>query len=337
MESNILIIGKPDNLAADLIDYLVEKQSAGRIWFLLEKGDIEDAITNMPKLPPLELLIGDMNAGSLGIENPLTLWEETTHILYFYEYHGFGASFSTYFLKNIDALKNTLNFALKIKNLKQFIFLSSAFVSGINSNPYPEAIVEHDSAFRNHYERSKYFAEIEISKKWHLLPFTVLRPPFILYTNRKSCWTSYAYHIANYMRLSRSILGPHYIGNGNGRMDFVDFGTFKETLAKVFDNPKAIGQVYNLTSSEPIPADRVMDAFAEVRKNKVVGRVSASIARTVASIFGSFFGLPHDMIDYFSGHTDYVNENLKELGIEPPSPKSLIKELSRLAVLYQSA
>ncbi len=330
----LFIVSKPDSFIADLIDELVKHHEIEKIWFLIEEGDVEAAITHLPKLPPLELLVGDLRGVSLGLKEPLRIWEETTHFLYLNEFREFGASFSTYYLKNIEAVKNALNFALRMKSLRQMVYMSTVFVAGLNNAVYPNDIVEHENDFRNHYERSKYFAEIEISKKSHRLPITVIRPSFLVYTRDKSVWTNYAHHVLRYISLSRAFFGPYYIGSGKGSMNFIDFETFNTAFIRLFDNSNAIGATYNIVSTSNTPSDDVLDIFASSIRYNISRRVSISTAKTLSVLFGGFFGLPHDMLGYFADGDGYAMNYMKSLKIAPPDAQTIEEGLEKLAKIY---
>ncbi len=334
MGTTLFIVSKPDSFIADLIDELAKHYEIEKIWFLVEEEDVEAAITHLPKLPPLELLVGDLRGVSLGLKEPLRIWEKTTHFLYLNEFREFGAPFSTYYLKNIEAVKNALNFALRMKSLRQMIYMSTVFVAGLNTKVYPEAIVEHENDFRNHYERSKYFAEIEVSKKNHLLPITVIRPSFLVYTRDRSTWTNYAYHVFRYISLSRPVFGPYYIGSGRGSMNFVDFETFKTAFIRLFDDSNAIGSAYNIVSADNMPSDSVLEIFASSVRYKISRRISISTAKTISGIFGSFFGLPHDMVGYFADGDGYALNNMESLKVVPPDAQTIEEGLKKLAKVY---
>ncbi len=330
MGIKLLLTGRPDALIAELIDELVKTRSVDRIWFVIAPEDVEVAITHLPHLPPLQLIIGDFSMHSLGMKSPIEIWESATHLVHLYEHRAFDGKFARFFSANIEALRNTLAFALKMKSLRQAIFLSTIFVAGRGEGTFPEAIREHDNEFRNHYERTKFFAEIEIHKKMHLLPVTIMRLPFVIFCHETSEWVSYARHIRNYVRFSSPLVGPRYIGEGKGSLNFIDFDTLREAFNRIFDNPDSVGRVYNLVG-EPVTSDSVLDVFASAYGRRITGRMSLRVAKAIASLSGSFFGIPPGMIDYFDAGPDYEHENMVELGIEPPDSSTILSKLHALA------
>ncbi len=331
MGVRLFVTGRPDPLVAELIDGLVRVHEIEKLWFLIPRSDVSLAITYLPKIPPLNLIIGDFGNPHLGLQSPLEVWEEATHFVHLYECRSFNGPFPYFFMANIEAVRNALAFISRMSSLKQAIFLSTAFVAGKGKGVVEEAVTEHENDFRNHYERTKYFAEIELSKRMHILPITILRPSFVIFCHEHSRWVGYAHHLRRYVRFSSPFVGPYYIGEGKGSMNFVDFDTFQYAFIRLFDNDSAIGKVFNIVG-QTLPSDEVLDTFASALGKKISGRVSVKTATTLSLISGSFLGIPRGMIGYFSEGPDYQVDNMRSLGVPISDSEHLLKKLSRIAL-----
>src|SRR6266403_3708214 len=77
---------------------------------------------------------------------------------------------------NVEGTLNVSNFAKSIASLNRYHYVSTCYVAGKREGLIREGELHHDQGFRNHYEETKYLAEVEVEALKAELPVTIHRP-----------------------------------------------------------------------------------------------------------------------------------------------------------------
>ena len=152
---------------------------------------------------------GDFTKPGLGLdaETRQTLWETVTLALHVGAEIGFQKSAEALFEANATGTERMLSFAADIKNLRRFVYVSTAYVAGQKSG-----LVTEDeppgATFSSQYEKSK--AEAETMVRASGLPFSVCRPGMIV-GNSKTGWIrnfNTVYYVLKLMLLGKMRVFP---------------------------------------------------------------------------------------------------------------------------------
>ena len=87
-------------------------------------------------------------------------------------------------LVNVQGTQNVNEFAKSITNLRRYHYVSTCYVAGRRSGLIREDELEHAAGFRNHYEESKYLAELSVAALKSELPVTIHRPAVVVGDSR---------------------------------------------------------------------------------------------------------------------------------------------------------
>ena len=180
---------------------------------------------------------------------------------------------------NINGTVNVLNVTDKL-GVKRYHHVSTAYVSGKAPGKVFEDEGTHDYDFRNPYERTKYDAEQEVKKKseQYGLDTTIYRPSVIVGDTKTGKTLSFTgfYNIAKIFNLIRKLMirgikqnpekmkkaGIYLEGEKlilplrfpckrGGTVNIVPIDYVLDTIIKLADTPKSIGQVYHITHPKP--------------------------------------------------------------------------------------
>lgn len=152
---------------------------------------------------------GDFTKPGLGLdaETRQILWETVTLALHVGAEIGFQKSAEALFEANATGTERILSFAADIKNLRRFVYVSTAYVAGQKSG-----LVREDeppgAVFSSQYEKSK--AEAETMVRASGLPFCVCRPGMIV-GNSKTGWIrnfNTIYYVLKLMLLGKMRVFP---------------------------------------------------------------------------------------------------------------------------------
>jgi nucleoside-diphosphate-sugar epimerase len=161
-----------------------------------------------------------------------------------------------YRVVNVEALRGLLD-ACRGKKLDRFVQMSSLGVYAARhhygtdeSEPLPERHM--DGYTQTKVEAEKLALEHQRS---HGIPVVVLRPGFVYGPRDRTVLT-------RLIRLLRAG-GVRYLGSGEAALNTIYVGNLVDAVFLAVDQPRAIGQIYNLTDGERVSKRRFIEAIAE--------------------------------------------------------------------------
>ncbi len=123
------------------------------------------------------IIEGDITKPDLGLStNELERTRrETTNIFHLAAVYDLAVDSAVAAHVNVEGTLNINNFAKSIENLRRYHYISTCYVAGKREGLIMETELHHDTGFRNHYEETKYLAELEVNTLKAELPITIHR------------------------------------------------------------------------------------------------------------------------------------------------------------------
>jgi len=308
----IFISGFPGFIASRLVETLVGSET--QFYLLVQPQFVDKAmqeiehiaeITDVP-LDSFVLVEGDITQPDLGIseEDLATIRFETTDIYHLAAAYDLSVSKHTAYDVNLMGTKNVNNFALSVKQLRRYNYVSTCYVAGKREGVILENELEHDAGFRNFYEETKYLAELEVEKLKRHLPATIYRPAVVVGDSLTGETAKYdgIYHLINYLRRAPWLFRILNVGNPKVRLNLVPVDFVVEGLASLGRDKRAIGKTLALADPNPLATEELFDTIAKEltgRKSefKLPQRVAEWFLHT--GISPAITGLPHHGVPYF--------------------------------------
>lgn len=197
----------------------------------------------------VRFLVGDVTAANLGMPDApyQDLARTVTHFLHAAASTRFDLPLAEARRVNVGGTARVIDLARRCDHLERFGFVSTAYVAGRRTGIITERERRHDAGFVNTYEQSKYEAEALLDAAWATLPIAVYRPSTVLgdsRTGRVGHFTA-PHHALRVMHLGLAGMLP---GDPADRVDLVPADHVAETLARLFIDGFAPGQVFHLTA-----------------------------------------------------------------------------------------
>ncbi|HMC88151.1 MAG TPA: NAD-dependent epimerase/dehydratase family protein [Gemmataceae bacterium] len=175
---------------------------------------------------------------------------------------------------NVEMLRGLLEICKGLP-LKRFVHLSSLGVYAARHHYGTDESEPLPAQHMDGYTQTKVEAEhlvLEYQRE-HGIPVVVLRPGFVYGPRDRTVLT----------RLVESLRQKQmrYIGGGKGAMNTIYVGNLIDAIFLAIDNPRAVGQVYNLTDGELVSKRQFIDAIAD---GAGVERPSRSVPLWVARL-----------------------------------------------------
>jgi len=205
---------------------------------------------------------------------------------------------------NVQGTEHVNQFAKSIPNLKRYHYVSTCYVAGRRRGLIREDELRHDAGFRNHYEESKYLAEVSVDRLKSELPVTIHRPAVVVGDSNTGETAKYdgIYYLIHYLRRWPGGLSLFNIGNSEVCLNLVPIDFVIEAMVTLAKDERAAGATVQLADPAPLTTEELFD---EIAKN-VGGRQSIitlprNLVYPVLMSPGApkITGLPHSAVPYF--------------------------------------
>src|SRR5207248_10483347 len=126
------------------------------------------------------------------------------------------------------------------------------------------------AGFRNHYEATKYLAEIEVDDLKTELPVTIHRPSVVCGDSRTGETAKYdgIYYLIKYLLMQPRLLSLANIGNRDVRLNVVPVDFVVEAMAALAHDERAAGATVQLADSQPLTTYALFETIARARTRR---------------------------------------------------------------------
>ena len=312
LDETIFLTGFPGFIAGRLVKRLAME---GRQFLLLvqpalTQRAVEDVAhialeTGVP-VSNFRILEGDITQPALGL-SPLELEEaqsETTSLFHLAAVYDLAVEKGLAMRVNVEGTRNVNRFAKELKNLRRYHYVSTCYVAGMRTGLILETELRHDAGFRNHYEETKYLAELEVDALKTELPITIHRPSVVCGDSRTGETAKYdgIYYLIHYLRMQPTLLSLLNIGNHDVRFNLVPVDFVIEAISALAKDERAVGATVQLADPDPLTTHHLFEMIAR----SIAGRgsrvtIPAPLVRTSLMLPFSppVTGLPRAGVPYF--------------------------------------
>jgi len=308
----VFVTGFPGFLATRLVKRLA---SEGARFILLTQSSFLEAARRASaqiaaetgsKAENFQIVEGDITHPDLGMSaaDLDRARQETTTIFHLAAIYDLAVDCYVASHVNVEGTLNVTTFAKSIRDLRRYHHISTCYVAGKREGLIKETELHHDRGFRNHYEETKYLAELEVDALKSELPITIHRPAVVCGDSRTGETAKYdgVYYLIHYLRRWPGGLTLLNIGNRDVCLNLVPVDFVIESIVALAQDERAVGATVQLADPAPLTTRQLFDAISKV----IGGRDSLATvpARFVYPVLMLPFaprvtGLPHSAVPYF--------------------------------------
>lgn len=222
---------------------------------------------------------------------------------------------------NVEGTLNVNEFAKSIRNLRRYHYVSTCYVAGRREGRILESELHHNEGFRNHYEETKYLAEVGVEALKSELPITIHRPSVVCGDSRTGETAKYdgVYYLIHYLRKWPTGLTLLNIGNREVCLNMVPVDFVIDAIVALAQDERAIGATVQLADPDPLTTKQLFDEISKViRGRNSFATVPTGIVYPVLMLpfAPRITGLPHSAVPYFFLEQTYDTTRAREL-LEP--------------------
>lgn len=316
----IFLTGFPGFLGTRLVQRLRTRFPDERFAFLVQPKFTAKARAVIQKLglERAEVLPGDITQRGLGLD-PVkreVLQDEITQAYHLAAVYDLSIPRKIGWLINVEGTRHVVEFLLGCTELEAFHYISTAYVSGNRTGHIQEDELQHAAGFKNHYEETKYEAEVIVREHMNRLPTIVFRPAVVVGDTETGATEKFdgPYYILKVLqRLPNPTLMVR-IGSGQHTVNVVPVDFVTGAIAQLANRREHFGKTFHLADPDPLTTQEMMELFLGLMgKQAAFVPVPASLARLlVQTPVGSLIGITPQMIDYFDHPSTYDTAQTEE-------------------------
>ncbi|WP_139489005.1 SDR family oxidoreductase [Brevibacillus dissolubilis] len=342
MQPFYFFTGFPGFIATRLIKALLIRNRHASFALLVHPSQMDkakrelQALTNKGHGTPeqFELIAGDITQPYLAIPPDVhtLLQNRITHVFHLAAIYDLAVPKDLAYQVNVIGTQNVNNWVLTLKKLERYIYFSTAYVSGDRVGKIYEHELTMGQAFKNHYESTKYEAEVLVQSIRAKAPTTIIRPGIVVGDANTGETVKFdgPYFIMRFLDFFSRFPIP-YVGEGNGLFNIVPVTYIIDATIHLAHSRQSVDNVYHLTDPNPYRAKRAYELIAkQLLQKEPTWMLPTSMASAALSIpaLRQWIGIERETLIYFNVEGDYDNTqaqaDLTEAGITCPDLSSYL-------------
>ena len=348
MEKGYFFTGFPGFICNQLIrEVLVKNELRGKVFVLVLPTMVEKANEERTAIisefglaeTSIEIIHGDITQPNLRIDpvEQEKLKETVTHVFHLAAIYDLAVPRDIAYRVNVNGTFHVNHWVKGLSQLIRYVYFSTAFVAGTREGILYETELVKPERFKNHYEETKYEAEVLVEQIKKEVPTTIIRPGIVKGHSHTGETIKFdgPYFIMNFLeRLKFLPLIPR-LGNGAGFINLVPIDYIIQATAYLSFLEKASGKTYHLTDPRPYRATELYGIIMKELINKQPkGKIPLTLGKWFLSIkpLRTFLRVEKEALDYFTrmGQFDctQAQKDLLDSGIECPDFKDGIQAMT---------
>jgi thioester reductase-like protein len=268
----IFLTGFPGFIAGRLIERLAA--DGGNFLLLVQPSFVERARAELAQLAAkldtgtdrFRIVEGDITRERLGMSahDYETALAETSVVFHLAAIYDLGVAQDLATRVNVEGTRRVNEFARSVKNLRRYHYVSTCYVAGRRVGVIREDELRHAAGFRNHYEETKYLAEIEVDKLKSELPVTIHRPSVVCGDSLTGETAKYdgVYYLIKYLMMQPRLLSLANIGNRDVQLNVVPVDFVVEAMAALTRDDGAAGATVQIADPKPLTTYELFDTIS---------------------------------------------------------------------------
>lgn len=347
-EETVFVTGFPGFIASRLVGRLARE--GGRFLLLVQPNFMERArveVSNIAaatgrSVSDFALFQGDITAPDLGLSpaDLETARARKTILFHLAAIYDLAVTRGAGMLVNVEGTRNVNQFARLLPRLSHYHYVSTCYVAGKRTGVILESELRHDAGFRNHYEETKYLAELDVEALKSDLPVTIHRPSVVCGDSRTGETVKYdgIYYLIRYILKWPSFLSAFNIGNSRVTLNLVPVDFVVEAMSALARDPLSIGKTIQLADPYPLTTQELFNTIAlslEGRGSLITIPASLVESSLMLPLSPKITDLPHSGVPYFflkqTYDTSEAQRLLKPHGVSCPPFQSYVKTIADYA------
>jgi thioester reductase-like protein len=307
----ILITGFPGFIGKRLVQALTDARPKAKLACLVEPRLVESATEAAAAIrgKGIKVIPGDISARDLGLAaaDRERLVEEMTQAYHLAAIYDLAVPIEVAQRVNVDGTGNVLELCSAAKRFERLDYVSTAYVAGLRTGVIYEHELSVGQNHKNHYESTKFQAEVWVRQEAKRIPTATYRPAIVVGDSRTGETQKFdgPYYILR--TISKAVerhLPIMQFGQSGANFNAVPVDFIVDSLVAGGQDPKAIGGTFHLVDPEPVTAGELLGHLAREYADKEPGiRIPPRMVETLLRsrrMREYYGGAPRESIRYLN-------------------------------------
>jgi thioester reductase-like protein len=318
-----LLTGFPGFIGRRVVARLLEVDDNARVTALVESRMADTARELAERYGDrVEIVEGDIGERRLGLDDDA--WDRLTgsvemvfHLAAIYD---LAVPLALAQKVNVDGTGNVIDFCRAAADLRRHVYVSTAYVAGDRKGTVYEHELVLGQDFKNHYESTKFQAEVWIRDSMAHVPTTVLRPAIVVGDSKTGETEKFdgPYYllraVAQAVRFGRA---PMQFGHADAPFNVVPVDFVVAGMVAAATDDAMVGETLHLVDPDPLSAHELLEALSEEYGARPPrGRIPPSVvanALRVPQVRKLFSNTPSESIAYLNHPVTFDTRRAVEL------------------------
>lgn len=324
---NALMTGFPGFLSKNIIKELRQQKAYTTIYVLVLPSQLKKAEEVIAEIyadglddQRIVVIEGDITLPNAGLDGHILeeLKHKIDYVWHLAAIYDLAVPKDIAWKVNVQGTKLFNELVLQLPKLKRYMYFSTAYVAGRREGKLLETELVKPNTFKNHYEETKYEAEVLVDKLKKQIPLTIIRPGIVRGHSKTGETIKFdgPYFFINMINKLKGLPVLPYLGKSSSFINVVpsDYIT-KASIYCCFDE-EAEGLTIHLTDPKPYPVEEVYRAFVKELTGKYPkGRLPLGLAKVSVSILPirKFLQVEKETLDYLTWNSSFDTTNAEKV------------------------
>ena len=321
---HVFMTGFPGFIARRLVRRLLNDDPELRVTVLVESRMADAARDAAREIggDRIALITGDITDRRLGLDDAdySRLTGDVDSVHHLAAIYDLSVPFELAVKVNVDGTGNVLDFCARCDHLERLHYASTAYVAGNRTGHVYEHELVMGQGFKNHYESTKFQAEVWVRERMRDIPTTIYRPAIVVGDSRSGETQKFdgPYYLLRVISRSARMKTPlAQFGRAGAPFNVVPVDFVIDALAVLSADPAAVGETLHLVDPEPQSAKQLMELLAhEYNGGAPRFSIPSSVAQEsmrLKAVREMFSGAPRESIVYLNHEVHFDTRKAEEL------------------------
>jgi thioester reductase-like protein len=307
----VFFTGFPGFIGRRLVRKLVDADPELRVAALVEPrfADAAREVAAEISADRVEILPGDIGERRLGLADDAyeRLTAEVTAAYHLAAIYNLAVPLEIAQRVNVEGTGNVLELCARCERLERLNYVSTAYVAGDRRGVVYEHELALGQGFKNHYESTKFQAELWVREAMDRVPTTIYRPAIVVGDSRTGETQKFDgpyYMLRTIGRSARDNMPIPQFGRSSAPFNCVPVDFIVDAISVAAGAPEALGATLHLVDPEPVTAAELGEIFSREYAGKAPSmRIPPRLienALRLKPVRDAYGGAPHEAIRYLN-------------------------------------